>query len=198
MAKTELAQLFNSQIAVGDIGTQFFWLNKTSKKFEYALPVVAGAEFGGETETFEAPESDSDKVAKLVGRSTLNDVVYTSNFTPARYTRWNEILDNTKTQTYLEVLSDGSGMMFTGTAGEPRLMTGDVRTIEATIAPQREVFIPDIFKLTADDISAIQPMKIDEDGTNITLTEQEALPIDDDTIPDGRISIVDEKINVTE
>lgn len=243
MEKTDLAKLFNQNIAVGDLGTQLFWFNgkidktgttdpttstvgkvgdiyknTTSKdlfkctavssstytwtayirKFEYALPVVNGAEFGGDTESFDAPESDLPYVPKVSGRSSINDVTYTSNLTPARYSRWKEIVDTTIDNTYLEVFADGSAMMVMGTGGVPRIMSGDVRTIEQTIIPKKEEFIADVFNLTAEDVTNISTMLKDKDGELTTVTAGNALPFDDNTIPSGRISIVDEKINITD
>lgn len=65
-------------VAIGDIGTQLFCLGET--KFEYLIPVTAGAEFGGETESFDAPETDLDYIPKIMGRKSLNDVEYTIIF----------------------------------------------------------------------------------------------------------------------
>ena len=243
MDKTELAQLFNKTIALGDLGTQLFWFNgkvdkdgKTdpitstvgkvgdiyknittkdlfkctavsgstytwtayTRKFEYALPVVNGAEFGGDTESFDAPESDLPYVPKVSGRSSINDVTYTSNLTPARYARWKEIVDTTIDNTYLEVFADGSAMMVMGTGGVPRIMSGDVRTIEQTIIPKKEEFIADVFHLTDDDVKNISTMLKDAYGDLTTVTVGNALPFDDSTIPTGRISIVDERINLSD
>ena len=82
-----MADLEYTDIAVGDIGTQLFWYNGTSHKFEYAVPVTAGAEFGGDVESFDAPETDLDYVPKIAGRSSLNDIAYTSNYTAEKYGR---------------------------------------------------------------------------------------------------------------
>ena len=76
--------------AVSD--STYTWTAYT-RKFEYALPVVNGAEFGGDTESFDAPESDLPYVPKVSGRSSINDVTYTSKLTPARYSRWKEIVN---------------------------------------------------------------------------------------------------------
>ena len=61
-----------TKVAIGDIGTQLFWFNPKSvtssgtvASFEYALPITAGAEFGGDTESFEAPETDLDYIPKV-------------------------------------------------------------------------------------------------------------------------------------
>lgn len=191
--KTELANAFNRLVAIGDLGTQLFWLNRETKYFEYALPVVSGAEFGGDTETIDAPESDSNKVSKVSGRTTLNDVTYNSNYTRDRYKRVIAITDSTDTQTYLEVFSDGSAMMFSGTAGIPTLSGEDRKNIEFTIAPQNEQWVEDVFNLSTDDIANIQPMMVDDTEANIELTASEGLPFDIDTIPTSRVSIVEEK-----
>lgn len=191
--KTELAKAFNRLVAIGDLGTQFFWLNRESKHFEYALPVVSGAEFGGDTETIDAPESDSAKVAKVSGRTTLNDITYNSNYTADRYERVLNILDTTDSQTYMEVFSDGSAMMFGGTAGIPTISGEDRKNIEFTIAPQAEQWIKNVFSLTANDVANLQPMMVDNTGADIEITAGESLPFDVDTIPTGRESIVEEK-----
>ena len=81
---------FDTEIAIGEYGTQLFWWNATSQKFEYALPLVSGGEYGGETETFEAPEMDLDYVPKISGRTTLDDITLTSNYTKDRYKRWTD------------------------------------------------------------------------------------------------------------
>jgi hypothetical protein len=187
MAKSALADAFNEQIATGDLGTQLFWLNRASdsKQLEYALPVQAGADFGGDTETFDAVESDLDYVPKITGRASLDDVSYTSNFTKERYARWQSITNEKTPQTYVEVLSNGSAMVISATAGNPRIMSGDVRTIQATLAPQAEVFVADIENLTEDEIAKIQPYFKDEAGTNIDLTN--GLPFDFNSIPTGRL-----------
>ena len=72
--KNALAEAFNAQIATGDLGTQLFWLNRNKSVLEYALPVQAGADFGGDTETFDAVESDLDYIPKITGRASLDDV----------------------------------------------------------------------------------------------------------------------------
>lgn len=189
MAEVKLADAFNAQIATGDLGTQLFWLNRASgsKKLEYALPVQAGADFGGDTETFDAVESDLDYVPKITGRATLDDVTYTSNFTKERYARWQSITDEKNPQTYVEVLSNGSAMVISATAGNPRIMSGDVRTIQATLAPQAEVFVADISKLTEIEVAKLQPYFKDDAGQNITLTKDTALPFDFGSIPTGRL-----------
>lgn len=142
-----MAEQYN-KVAIGDIGTQLFWFDSTAGKFEYALPVTAGAEFGGDTESFDAPETDLDYVPKIGGRTTINDVAYTINYTKEKYARASEITSNTEPQTYMEVLSDGSAMIFTGTSGMPSVTSGDVRQITMTIVPSFILFVPDIYALT--------------------------------------------------
>lgn len=168
-----------AKVAVGDIGTQFFWFNPETSKFEYGLPVTAGAEFGGDTESFEAPETDSDVVAKLVGRTTPNDVQYTVNYTAVKYERILDISDNIKINTYMEVLSDGSAMVFDGTSGTPTITAGDVRQINWTIAPNSLAFVSDIFNLTAKDIARLSKL------VNTVYTGT-AINIDKTTIPTAR------------
>lgn len=159
--------------------------------FEYALPVVAGAEFGGDTETLEAPESDDPTVAKISGRTTLSDVTYNANYNKTRYERLFEILDVKNVQTYMEVFSDGSAMVFSGTAGQPTIQSGDVRQIEFTIAPQNEYWIKDISSLTEDEIELIEPLL-----EGASLSSGSALPFDLDSIPAGRVGFTEE--NITE
>ena len=186
--KNALAEAFNAQIATGDLGTQLFWLNRNKSVLEYALPVQAGADFGGDTETFDAVESDLDYIPKITGRASLDDVTYTSNFTKERYARWQSITDEKNPQTYVEVLSNGSAMVISATAGDPRLMSGDVRTIQATLAPQAEVFISDITSLTDDEKAKIKPYFKDSDGEDISLAT--GLPFDFASIPTGRLGEV--------
>lgn len=138
------------KIAVGDIGTQVFWFNKELKanaQFEYALPVTAGAEFGGDTETFDAPETDLDYVPKIGGRTSLSDISYTINFTKEKYARVEEITNKTIPQIYMEVFQDGSAVVFSGTSGLPSITAGDVRQITMSIAPDFLCFVKDIYRL---------------------------------------------------
>ena len=204
MAKSELSKKFNALVAISDLGTQLFWLNKTSKKFEYALPVVAGAEFGGDTETLEAPESDAPKVAKISGRTTLDDVTYSANYTKDRYARLaggkiningtrtevEPILDLVNPQTYMEVFSDGSAMVFNGTAGIPDIQSGDIRPVEITIAPQNEIWVYDIYDLTAEEIAGLSPIMYE--GFDTEVQEGDEIPVDLDTIPVGRVGYAEE------
>ena len=147
-----------AKVAVGDIGTQLFWFNTSTGKFEYGLPVTAGAEFGGDTESFEAPETDSDVVAKLVGRTSPNDVQYVANYTAVKYERILSISDNINIHTYMEVLSDGSAMIFDGTSGTPTITAGDVRQINWTIAPNAMAFVSNIYDLTENDIKRLSKL----------------------------------------
>ena len=146
---TELTGEDFKEIAIGDIGTQLFWLNGTM--FEYGVPITAGAEFGGDTESFEAPETDLDYVPKVQGRTSINDVSYTVNYTAEKYSRIQKISDPTTTQTYMEVFSDGSAMVFKGTSGRPTITAGDVRQITFTIVPSYMQWVSNIFDLTEDD-----------------------------------------------
>lgn len=173
-----------AKVAVGDIGTQLFWFNTETDKFEYGLPVTAGAEFGGDTESFEAPETDSDVVAKLVGRTTPNDVSYTINYTSTKYERVLAISDNINVGTYMEVLSDGSAMVFEGTSGTPTITAGDVRQITWTIAPSAMAFVSDIYDLTQNDVDRLSKLV----NTVYTVPESGAktINIDVTTIPTAR------------
>lgn len=149
----DMEKSFDTTIAIGEYGTQLFWFNpqqteQISPKFEYALPLVSGGEYGGDTETVETPELDLDYVAKISGRTTLNDITLTSNYTKARYTRWLQILNNLENQVYMEVFSDGSAVVYAGTSGRPTIQGGEVRQIETTIAPSNMVWVNDIKNVT--------------------------------------------------
>ena len=185
---------FNSTVAIGELGTQFFWFNVESSKFEYALPLVSGGEYGGDTETFEAPEMDSDTVAKVSGRTTLSDLTFTTNYTAARYERWSQITDNTKPQVYCEVFSDGSAVVSNGTSGMPTIQGGDVRQIEVTVAPQGVVWLENVLKIADDDkIEQINAMLKAQGAKTDVISKGEgsdvALPFDYNTLPNSRIGV---------
>lgn len=183
----DLKASFDSDIAVGEYGTQLFWFNKDSKKFEYALPLVSGGEYGGDTETFEAPEMDLDYVPKISGRTTLDDITLTSNYTKDRYKRWLEILSNTDAQIYAEVYSDGSASVYSGTAGRPTIQGGDVRQIETTIAPENLIWVDEVTNIqnasatekTIDQLNDLLQLETD-------LVAGGSLPFDNTTIPTKR------------
>lgn len=153
------------KIGTGDYGTQWFWFNKdntfkdgtssggTTGAFEYALPVTAGAQFGGDTESFELSETDLDKTAKITGRTTVNDVEYTLNYTGEKYVRAKHILSNTIDQVYMEIFSDGSAAIYKGTAGDPSIGSGETRNMTITIAPDFLYVIQKIYDLTEEDRS---------------------------------------------
>ena len=176
-------------IAVGDIGTQLFWFNKTTSKFEYALPVTAGAEFGGDTESFEAPETDLDYVPKIGGRSSINDISYTINFTSEKYKRVLEITDNVKENIYMEVLNDGSAMIFKGVSGRPTLTAGDVRQITMTIIPSFQEFFGNIYELDVTsnptETSILDSLKVGDFASSTFYTGTK-INIDVSTIPTVR------------
>ena len=162
-----------TNIAIGDLGNQLFWFNKdstfkdgaatggTTGAFEYALPVTAGAEFGGDTESFEAPETDLDYVPKIGGRTTLNDIEYTANYTKEKYARARQITSNTIDQVYMEVFSDGSAAIFKGTCGIPSIQAGDVRPLGLTIAPDFLYVVSDIYSLSQDDKNTLDGLVAD-------------------------------------
>lgn len=170
-----------TKVAIGDIGTQLFWYNKSTSKFEYALPITAGAEFGGDTESFEAPETDLDYIPKVSGRKSINDIEYTINFTKVKYARAEAIISNTEVQTYMEVLSDGSAMVFQGTSSMPSLTAGDVRQITLTIIPSYIKFIQDIFNLTKAESDALNGLSL-----GLTFADGGEIAIDSTTIPTVR------------
>ena len=183
----DLKGSFDANISVGELGTQLFWFNKKSKKFEYALPLISGGEYGGETETFEAPEMDLDYIPKISGRTSLSDVTLTSNYTQDRYKRWLEILSNTDAQIYAEVYSDGSASVYSGTSGRPTIQGGEVRQIETTIAPENLIWVDDVKNIqnanenekTIDQLNDM--LKLDTD-----LVAGGSLPFDETTIPAKR------------
>lgn len=147
-----------SPVGTSDTFTEDTEYYTIPNKFEYGLPVTAGAEFGGDTESFEAPETDSDVVAKLVGRTSPNDVQYVANYTAVKYERILSISDNININTYMEVLSDGSAMIFDGTSGTPTITAGDVRQINWTIAPNAMAFVSNIYDLTENDINRLSKL----------------------------------------
>lgn len=194
----DMKAAFDKIKAIGEIGTQLFWWNKTDPsaenwKFEYALPLVSGGEYGGDVETIEAPELDLDYVPLLAGRTTLSEVTLTTNYTKARYHRWLQIIstDMENPSVFLEVFSDNSAALYSGTSGRPTIQGGDVRQIETTVAPSTMVWIEDITNLqniegekTVDIINSVLGLT----GTNSTnaLTAGGALPFDVDSIPAER------------
>ena len=185
-----------TNIAIGDIGTQLFWFNTERKVFEYAVPVTAGAEFGGDTESFDAPETDLDYIPKVGGRTTINDISYTINYTAEKYRRVEEVTNNIDDRIYMEVLQDGSAMLFKGTSGLPTVTAGDVRQINMTIIPSFLRLIAKIDNLVEKDIDNLDALN---DGTTSkglfyndasTSTDGKAIPahirIDVDSIPKVR------------
>lgn len=178
----EMKTSLDTTIAIGEYGTQLFWWNSTSQKFEYALPLVSGGEYGGDTETFEAPEMDLDYVPKISGRTTLDDITLTSNYTKDRHKRWQEILSNTDANDYMEVYSDGSATMYSGTAGRPTIQGGDVRQIEVTIAPTNMIWIYDINSVDEDEYAEIKDML----GLTAEYSSGYKIPFDTTTLPNKR------------
>ena len=174
---------FDTKVAIGDYGTQLFHFNTEASEFEYALPLVSGGEYGGETETFEAPEMDRDIVAKIAGRVTLSDVTYTSNYTKDRYKRWTQILssDIEKPSIFMEVFSDGSAAITAGTSGRPTIQGGDVRQIEVTVAPSNMIWVDEITNIGEQDtVDALNALL----GTSLLLNGE--LPINAKSVPTQR------------
>lgn len=168
-------------VAIGDIGTQLFHFDGTS--FKYLVPVTAGAEFGGDTESFEAPETDLDYIPKVMGRRSINDVAYTINYTSEKYATLREIAKTGRVtpHTYMEVFSDNSAMIFKGTANEPSITGGDVRQMTYTIIPSYMEWVSDIYNLTADDIATLESSWYSE----------KAISLDKTSIPDQRKGYAD-------
>lgn len=176
-------ETFDTNIAVGEYGTQFFHFNAVSKKFEYALPLVSGGEYGGDTETFDAPEMDLDYVAKISGRTSLNEVKLISNYTKDRHARWLEILNNKEAQSYLEVYADGSASAYSGTAGRPTITGGDVRQINVTIAPENLIWIADVNNVDEETFTQLKDML----GLDASWSANYKIPFDETTIPNKRV-----------
>jgi hypothetical protein len=147
-----------TKVAVGDIGTQLFVFNKTKKVFEYAIPMTAGAEFGGDTESFDAPETDLNFTPKVAGRPSLSDISYTINYTNEKYRRIQDISSNIEENIYMEVLQDGGAMIFKGTSGFPTLTSGDVRQINWAVIPSFVEFIYDIGDLQDKDTEVLKAL----------------------------------------
>ena len=190
----EMENSFDNKIAIGEYGTQLFWWNRDEMMFEYALPLVSGGKYGGETETFEAPELDLDYVAKISGRTTLEDITLTSNYTKTRYTRWLQILSNTQTNVYMEVYSDNSATVFAGTSGRPTIQGGDVRQIETTVAPENMIWVNDVLNVTnaTEEDNTIAELNslfksVTPSGKTFTdIVSGNPLPIDFSTVPSKR------------
>lgn len=170
-------------VAIGDIGTQLFHFNSESKKFEYLIPVTAGAEFGGDTESFEAPETDLDYVPKVMGRKSLNDITYTINYTAEKYKTLKDISETGRVvpHPYMEVFSDNSAMIYKGTANEPSITAGDVRQMNYSIIPSYMKWVSDIYNLTEDDLLTLEADWHTESKINLDLT----------SIPDQRKGYAD-------
>lgn len=176
---------FDTTIAIGELGTQFFHFNGTSKKYEYALPLIdgGGGEYGGDTETSEAPEMDLSYTPKISGRTTLNDIELTSNYTADRYKKWLEIVSNVDIHNYLELFSDGSAVSYSGTGGMPTITRGTPRTITETIAPQNVIWIDDVNNVDQETYNELKDML----GLTDTWSSNYKLPFDEDTIPNKRL-----------
>lgn len=167
-------------IAIGELGTQLFWFNKDSEytvgedaetktgAFEYAFPITAGAEFGGDTESTDVTETDLDYVAKIGGRTSLNEIPYTLNYTKEKYARVEEITSNIVPQVYMEVFQDGSAAIFKGTSGLPTIGAGDPRPLTVTIAPDFLCVVQDIYNLTEQDKKEIDSLVVDMRETYAT------------------------------
>lgn len=191
-----------TNIAIGDIGTQLFWFNPTTNIFEYAVPVTAGAEFGGDTESFDAPETDLDYIPKVGGRTSINDIPYTINYTAEKYRRVEEITSNIEDHIYMEVLQDGSAMLFKGTAGIPTLTAGDVRQINMTIIPSFLRLIANIAKLEEKDIGNLDALNDGSSSAGKFYTKVDDgdsyIRIDTDSIPTVRQKYKASKVADTE
>lgn len=146
-------------------------------KFEYALPVTAGAEFGGDAESFEAPETDLDYTPKIGGRRSDNDISYTVNYTAEKYKRILDVSDFVETNYYMEVQSDGSAFVFGGTSVSPTKTAGDVTQLNWTIVPSIVVWVDKIDGMDADCKTKVQ--SINEamvDANNAIVVDESSIP----------------------
>ena len=181
-----------TESAVGDIGTQLFWFNKQNSgssgnykgAFEYGVPVTAGAEFGGDVESFDAPETDLDYVPKVAGRTSLNDIQYTANYSKERYKRVQTITGK-GTQTFMEVLDDNSAMIFQGTCGMPTIAGGDVRQINFTVVASYMLWIENINDI-ANEKTKLDALGLTEVYKQDSSTSKYYINIDSTTIPTAR------------
>ena len=171
--RTDLANTFNEVIASGTLGTQLFWFEErpsktemvagtpvtTTGKLVYAVPLTdeGGGEYGGDIESYEAPEADLARIPKIAGRQSLEDVTYTSNYTPARFKRWKEILHSTEPHTFVEVYEDLSAHIVRG-SGQFTKRAGNPSTIEATIVPENMAWVENILAITEDEWTAMKEM----------------------------------------
>lgn len=175
-----MAEREYTDIAINDIGTQLFIFNKETNKFEYCVPVTAPATFGGDTESTDAPETDLPYTPKIAGRTSLNDIEYTSNYTRDKYQRINTFCDN-KTHTYMEVMNDGSAMVFQGASGMPERGNETPIQINFTIIASFMQWIYDIKKLSDHEKAVLEALKLDG-----IVTEDGAIAIDETSIPTQR------------
>ena len=153
------------------------YYTKTVGRFEYALPVTAGAEFGGDAESFDAPETDLDYTPKIGGRRSDNDISYTINYTSEKYQRILDISDMTETNYYMEVQADGSAFVFGGTSVSPTKTAGDVTQLNWTIVPSVVVWVDDIDGMNA---------KCEANVTSINaemVNSDHQIAVDTDSIP---------------
>lgn len=174
-----------TDIAISDIGTQFFYFNETNNIFEYAVPVTAGAEFGGDTESFDAPETDLNYTAKIAGRKNLNDLSYTSNYTKEKYARILEITGN-DTRTYMEVFNDGSAMIFQGTSGGPSITAGNVRQINFTIVPSFMQWMKDITNVSESETKVLDALSLTDIYKTKSTGSEKYINIDAASVPTAR------------
>lgn len=179
-----MAELEYTTIAISDLGTQLFWWNEKAlePKFEYAVPVTAGADFSGDQESVEVPETDLDYIPKISIRRNLNDTEYTLNYTAEKYKRARAITDATNPQTYMEVLNDGSAMIFKGTCAMPGIVAGDARQISMPIVPSFTAWVNNIYDIDEDSLKDLESQWYDTDSS----TSKKYIKIDATTVPTAR------------
>ena len=139
--------------AITDIGTQLFVLEGTI--MNYAFPVQAGGVFGGDTESYDAPDTDLNYIPKVSGRTSLNDVEYTINYSNERYARVQTFADS-KDHIYAEIFNDGSGVVFKGTSGRPTINNDNPKTITHSVAPSFMQWVQNINALSEDEATEIK------------------------------------------
>lgn len=154
---------------ISDIGTQLFVLEDAI--MNYAFPVQAGGVFGGDTETYDAPETDLNYVPKISGRTSLDDVEYTINYSIDRYARVEKFTDSLD-HYYAEIFKDGSGVVYKGTSGRATINNDNPKTITHKIAPSFMEWIKNVNDLgitLANKLKAENAALVDATGNKLNL-----------------------------
>ena len=99
----------------------------------------------------------------------------------------------------MEVFSDGSAVVYSGTAGRPTIQGGEVRQIETTVAPSNMIWVNDITNVTEaitgdktiEQLNDILDAVVNEAQSKTTglvtsIASGDALPMDYTTVPAKR------------